>query len=95
MIDAITAAAAGVGMPTKYFELPGAIPCTLNRASRHAQQTKNARQQTQPNSPKREIAARMGPFSGYSLNSEHMLRVLNMHRVEAALEPERADRGAG
>ena len=48
---AITPAAAGVGIPTKYFELPGAMPCTLNRASLQAQQIKNARQQTQPNSP--------------------------------------------
>src|SRR5205807_4784238 len=31
-----------------------------------------------------KTAARMGPFSGFSLNTEHMLRVLNMHRVEAA-----------
>jgi ribonucleoside-diphosphate reductase alpha chain len=29
-------------------------------------------------------AARMGPFAGYSENEEHMLRVLNMHREEAA-----------
>jgi ribonucleoside-diphosphate reductase alpha chain len=29
-------------------------------------------------------AARMGPFSGYADNQEHMLRVLNMHREEAA-----------
>src|SRR3954453_7824540 len=31
-----------------------------------------------------KTAARMGPFSGYNLNSDHMLRVLNMHRGEAA-----------
>src|SRR5690348_4717963 len=31
-----------------------------------------------------KTAARMGPFSGYNLNQEHMLRVLNMHRVEAS-----------
>ncbi|MBI2704964.1 MAG: ribonucleoside-diphosphate reductase [Actinobacteria bacterium] len=29
-------------------------------------------------------AARMGPFSGYTDNEEHMLRVLGMHRQEAA-----------
>ena len=29
-------------------------------------------------------AARMGPFAGYADNSEHMLRVLDMHRQEAA-----------
>ena len=29
-------------------------------------------------------AARMGPFAGYADNEEHMLRVLNMHREEAA-----------
>ena len=29
-------------------------------------------------------AARMGPFAGYAENEEHMLRVLNMHREEAA-----------
>ncbi len=29
-------------------------------------------------------AARMGPFAGYAENSEHMLRVLGMHREEAA-----------
>ncbi|MEY2450849.1 MAG: ribonucleoside-diphosphate reductase alpha chain [Acidimicrobiaceae bacterium] len=29
-------------------------------------------------------AARMGPFAGYAENSEHMLRVLDMHRQEAA-----------
>src|SRR5690606_19472072 len=29
-------------------------------------------------------AARMGPFAGYAENSEHMLRVLNMHREAAA-----------
>jgi ribonucleoside-diphosphate reductase alpha chain len=29
-------------------------------------------------------AARMGAFSGYEENSEHMLRVLNMHRTAAA-----------
>jgi ribonucleoside-diphosphate reductase alpha chain len=29
-------------------------------------------------------AARMGPFAGFSENSEHMLRVLDMHRHEAA-----------
>ena len=29
-------------------------------------------------------AGRMGPFSGYAENSEHMLRVLRMHRAEAA-----------
>jgi ribonucleoside-diphosphate reductase alpha chain len=29
-------------------------------------------------------AARMGPFAGYSENREHMLRVLDMHRQEAA-----------
>src|SRR5262249_45665255 len=28
--------------------------------------------------------ARMGPFAGYAENEEHMLRVLNMHRQEAA-----------
>ncbi|HEX2700308.1 MAG TPA: vitamin B12-dependent ribonucleotide reductase [Acidimicrobiales bacterium] len=30
------------------------------------------------------IAARMGPFAGYHENSEHMLRVLGMHRDEVA-----------
>src|SRR5690348_9623387 len=45
---AITPAAAGVGMPMKYFDPPGAIPCTLKRASRHAQQTKNPRQHNHP-----------------------------------------------
>ncbi|MGI8792401.1 MAG: LAGLIDADG family homing endonuclease [Acidimicrobiales bacterium] len=29
-------------------------------------------------------AARMGPFAGYAENAEHMLRVLRMHREEAA-----------
>jgi ribonucleoside-diphosphate reductase alpha chain len=29
-------------------------------------------------------AARMGPFAGYAENEEHMLRVLDMHRAEAA-----------
>ena len=29
-------------------------------------------------------AARMGPFGGYAENSEHMLRVLDMHREQAA-----------
>ena len=29
-------------------------------------------------------AARMGPFAGYAENAEHMLRVLDMHRAEAA-----------
>jgi ribonucleoside-diphosphate reductase alpha chain len=29
-------------------------------------------------------AARMGPFSGFADNEEHMLKVLNMHREEAA-----------
>jgi len=29
-------------------------------------------------------AARMGPFAGYADNAEHMLRVLDMHRQEAA-----------
>jgi ribonucleoside-diphosphate reductase alpha chain len=29
-------------------------------------------------------AARMGPFAGFAENSEHMLRVLDMHRQEAA-----------
>jgi ribonucleoside-diphosphate reductase alpha chain len=29
-------------------------------------------------------AARMGPFAGYTENREHMLRVLDMHRSEAA-----------
>ncbi|MCC5952462.1 MAG: vitamin B12-dependent ribonucleotide reductase [Acidimicrobiia bacterium] len=29
-------------------------------------------------------AARMGPFAGFSENEEHMLRVLDMHREEAA-----------
>jgi ribonucleoside-diphosphate reductase alpha chain len=29
-------------------------------------------------------AARMGPFAGYTENAEHMLRVLDMHRQEAA-----------
>jgi len=29
-------------------------------------------------------AARMGPFSGYADNAEHMLRVLDMHRQQAA-----------
>src|SRR5205807_4702704 len=29
-------------------------------------------------------AARMGPFTGFAENREHMLRVLNMHRVETA-----------
>ena len=29
-------------------------------------------------------AARMGPFAGYADNAEHMLRVLDMHRAEAA-----------
>ncbi len=32
----------------------------------------------------RPYAARMGPFAGYAANSEHMLRVLDMHRQEAA-----------
>src|ERR1700757_4792469 len=50
-IEAITPAAAGVGIPTKYFEPPGAIPLTLNRASRQAQAIKNARQQSQPRRP--------------------------------------------
>ena len=31
-----------------------------------------------------KTAARMGPFAGYAENREHMLRVLNMHREEAA-----------
>ncbi|MCU1351041.1 MAG: ribonucleoside-diphosphate reductase class, partial [Acidimicrobiales bacterium] len=31
-----------------------------------------------------KTAARMGPFAGYAENSEHMLRVLNMHREAAA-----------
>jgi ribonucleoside-diphosphate reductase alpha chain len=31
-----------------------------------------------------KTAARMGPFSGFNLNSDHMLRVLEMHRGEAA-----------
>jgi len=35
-------------MPTKNFELPGAMPCTLKRAKRHAQQIKNARQKSSP-----------------------------------------------
>jgi ribonucleoside-diphosphate reductase alpha chain len=30
------------------------------------------------------IAARMGPFAGYTENAEHMLRVLGMHREAAA-----------
>src|SRR5215471_5071811 len=50
-VEAIMPAAAGVGMPIKYFDPPGAIPCTLNRASLQAQQIRNAKQQTQPNSP--------------------------------------------
>jgi ribonucleoside-diphosphate reductase alpha chain len=29
-------------------------------------------------------AARMGPFAGYAENEEHMLRVIDMHRAEAA-----------
>src|SRR5262249_4511422 len=29
-------------------------------------------------------AARMGPFAGYADNETHMIRVLNMHRQEAA-----------
>src|SRR5687768_1951143 len=29
-------------------------------------------------------AGRMGPFAGYAENAEHMLKVLNMHREEAA-----------
>ncbi len=41
-------AAAGVGIPTKYFDPPGAMPCTLNRASRQAQHTTKARQNHQP-----------------------------------------------
>src|ERR1700719_1996980 len=48
-VAAIIPAAAGVGMPTKYFDPPGAIPCTLKRARRHAQHTTNARQNHQPN----------------------------------------------
>ena len=41
-------AAAGVGIPTKYRNPPtGAMPCTLNRASRQAQQMTNARLTTQ------------------------------------------------
>src|SRR5581483_1949934 len=31
-----------------------------------------------------KTAARMGPFAGFSENREHMLRVLDMHRQEAA-----------
>jgi ribonucleoside-diphosphate reductase alpha chain len=31
-----------------------------------------------------KTAARMGPFAGYAVNEEHMLRVLDMHRAEAA-----------
>ena len=31
------------------------------------------------------VAARMGAFAGYAENSEHMLRVLDMHRREAAV----------
>jgi ribonucleoside-diphosphate reductase alpha chain len=31
-----------------------------------------------------KTAARMGPFAGYTENREHMLRVLDMHRQEAA-----------
>src|SRR6266446_7523559 len=50
-IEAITPAAAGVGIPTKYFDPPGAIPLTLNRAKRQAQAIKNARQQSQPRRP--------------------------------------------
>src|ERR1700704_6067420 len=46
---AITPAAAGVGRPTKFFEPPGAMPCTLKRARRQAQQIRKARQQIQPN----------------------------------------------
>ena len=36
-------------------------------------------------------AARMGPFAGYAENAEHMLRVLDMHRQQAADDR----RGAG
>src|SRR5665213_1110539 len=42
-VAAIIPAAAGQGMPTKYLSPPGAIPWTLKRARRHAQQTTNAR----------------------------------------------------
>jgi len=38
----------GRGRPTKFFELPGAMPCTLKRASRQAQQIRKRRQQIQP-----------------------------------------------
>src|SRR5437660_9887943 len=31
-VAAITPAAAGVGIPMKYFEPPGAMPCTLKRS---------------------------------------------------------------
>ena len=44
----MTTAAAGAGIPTKYREPPGAMPCTLKRASRQAQQIKKNRQHTQP-----------------------------------------------
>src|SRR5262252_8015510 len=45
---AITPAAAGVGMPTKNFDPPGAMPWTLKRASLQAQQTRKIKQETQP-----------------------------------------------
>src|SRR5437016_9656406 len=50
-VAAITPAAAGVGIPMKYFEPPGAMPCTLKRASRQAQQTTNAKQNHHPKCP--------------------------------------------
>src|SRR5438270_8985629 len=48
---AIMPAAEGVGMHITYFDPPGVMPYTLNRASLHAQQIRNAKQQTQANSP--------------------------------------------
>src|ERR1700751_5855213 len=50
-MEAMTPAEAGVGIPTKYLEPPGAMPCTLKRGRRHAQQIKKARQQSHPKCP--------------------------------------------
>src|SRR5205085_5005399 len=50
-VAAMTPAAAGVGMPMKYFELPGAMPWMLKRASRQAQQTTKAKQNHHPKCP--------------------------------------------
>lgn len=62
---ATTPAAAGVGIPTKYFEPPGAIPCTLNRARRHA-----ADEKEQAASP-RQIANKLGDSAGSYVQSVH------------------------